>query len=235
MSAPIVVDCLSHTSLNLMENLRRLCSALRATVIKRSNQKRQKLQRLEDQKTGRKQPMENKVILVTGSTDGIGKQTALGLASMAAQVNLHGRDREKAHAVLEEIRYKTGNNRLGLLIADFSSQKQIVKLAADIKERHDRLHVLINNAGTFMRERKLTEDGIEMTFAVNYMAPFILTSELLGLLKESASSRIINVASVAHWNAKIDWNNLQGERGYDGFQAYCFVKIRHNSLYLHPC
>ena len=80
--------------------------------------------------------------------------------------------------------------------------------------------MLINNAGTFMRERKLTEDGIEMTFAVNYMAPFILTSELLGLLKESASSRIIKVTSVAHWNAKIDWNNLQGERGYDGFQAY---------------
>jgi NAD(P)-dependent dehydrogenase (short-subunit alcohol dehydrogenase family) len=169
--------------------------------------------------------MENRVILVTGSTDGIGKQTALELARMGGQVNLHGRDPEKAHAVLEEIRNKTGNNRLELFIADLSSQRQVVKLAADIKERYDRLHVLINNAGTFMRERKLTEDGIETTFAVNYMAPFVLTSELLGLLKESAPSRIINVASIAHWNAKIDWTNLQGERSYNGFQEYALSKL----------
>jgi len=162
--------------------------------------------------------MENKVILVTGSTDGIGKQTALGLASMAAQVNLHGRDLEKAHAVLEEIRYKNGNYRLAYSL-------RISHLKSRSLDWLRTLHVLINNAGTFMRERKLTEDGIEMTFAVNYMAPFILTSELLGLLKESASSRIINVASVAHWNAKIDWNNLQGERGYDGFQAYALSKL----------
>jgi NAD(P)-dependent dehydrogenase (short-subunit alcohol dehydrogenase family) len=92
-------------------------------------------------------------------------------------------------------------------------------------ERHERLHVLINNAGTFQAERRLTEDDLETTFAVNYLAPFLLTNELLRLLEESSPSRIINVASIAHLNAKVDWNNLQGERWYDGFQAYALSKL----------
>ena len=165
------------------------------------------------------------MVLVTGSTDGIGKATALELASRGAKVLLHGRNPEKGQMVLEEIRSRTGNNQLELFIADLSSQKQVRRLAAEVRESQDQLHVLINNAGTFSSQRQLTEDGLEMTFAVNHLAPFLLTHELLDLLKESAPSRIVTVASIAHWNAKVDWNNLQGERWYDGFQAYALSKL----------
>jgi NAD(P)-dependent dehydrogenase (short-subunit alcohol dehydrogenase family) len=169
--------------------------------------------------------IEGKSILVTGSTDGIGKHTALGLARKGAKVLLHGRDQEKGRRVLEEITRTTGNDQLDLFIADLSSQKQVRRLAAEVMEKHERLHVLINNAGTFQTERRLTEDGLETTIAVNYLAPFLLIYELLELLEESSPSRIINVASIAHLNAKVDWNNLQGERWYDGFEAYALSKL----------
>ena len=169
--------------------------------------------------------MKGRTVLVTGSTDGIGRATALGLARMGAKVFLHGRDPEKGRRVREEIARTTGSDQLDLFIADLSSQRQVRKLAAEVAEKHKRLHVLINNAGTFQVERKLTEDGLETTFAVNYLAPFLLTHELLELLEESSPSRIINVASIAHLNAKVDWNNLQGERWYDGFQAYALSKL----------
>ncbi|HSD58477.1 MAG TPA: SDR family NAD(P)-dependent oxidoreductase, partial [Methanotrichaceae archaeon] len=135
------------------------------------------------------------MVLVTGSTDGIGKATALELASRGAKVLLHGRNPEKGQMVLEEIRSRTGNDRLELFIADLSSQRQVRRFAAEVRESQDQLHVLINNAGTFSSQRQLTEDGLEMTFAVNHLAPFLLTHELLDLLKESAPSRIVTVAS----------------------------------------
>lgn len=169
--------------------------------------------------------MKGRTVLVTGSTDGIGKATAMELASRGAKVLMHGRNSEKGRAVLEEIRRRTGNDNLEFFKADFSSQREVQRLAAEVKESQDRLHVLINNAGTFSSQRRLTEDGLEMTFAVNHLAPFLLTHELLGLLEKSAPSRIVTVASVAHWNAKVDWNNLQGERRYDGFQAYALSKL----------
>jgi NAD(P)-dependent dehydrogenase (short-subunit alcohol dehydrogenase family) len=169
--------------------------------------------------------MKGKTVLVTGSTDGIGKATALGLAQMGANVLLHGRDPEKGHRVREEIARTTGSDQIDLFIADLASQRQVRKLAAEVVERHERLHVLINNAGTFQAERRLTEDGLETSFAVNYLAPFLLTYELLRLLEKSSPSRIINVASIAHLNAKVDWNNLQGERWYDGFEAYALSKL----------
>lgn len=169
--------------------------------------------------------MNGRTVLVTGSTDGIGKATALGLARMGAKVLLHGRDPEKGRQVREEIARTTGSDQLDLFIADLSSQKQVRKLAADVVERHEHLHVLINNAGTFQSDRRLTEDGLEATFAVNYLAQFLLTHELLELLEKSSPSRIINVASIAHWDAKLDWNNLQGERWYDGHQAYALSKL----------
>lgn len=169
--------------------------------------------------------VKGKSILVTGSTDGIGKHTALDLARIGARVLLHGRDPKKGGGVQEEIAQETSSDQLELFIADLASQRQVRMLAANIKERHESLDVLINNAGTFQADRMLTEDGLETTFAVNYLAPFLLTRELLNMLKESAPSRIINVASIAHWNAKIDWNNMLGEQWYDGFQAYALSKL----------
>jgi NAD(P)-dependent dehydrogenase (short-subunit alcohol dehydrogenase family) len=169
--------------------------------------------------------MNGRTVLITGSTDGIGKATAIGLAQMGAKVILHGRDIKKGRRVREEVAKTTGSDQLDLFIADLASQRQVRKLAADVMERHERIHVLINNAGTFLPEQRLTEDGLETTFAVNYLATFLLTHELLDLLKNSGPSRIINVASIAHWNAKVEWNNLQGEIWYDGFQAYALSKL----------
>ena len=166
-----------------------------------------------------------KNILVTGSTDGIGKQTAMGLARIGAKVLLHGRDREKVLKVRDEISQEIDNIQLDYFIADLSSQKQVRNLAAEISERYEHLHVLINNAGTYSSERIITEDGFELTFSVNYLAPFLLTQQLLELLKKSAPSRIVNVASNAHWNANVDWNNLQAERYFDGFGAYALSKL----------
>ncbi len=169
--------------------------------------------------------MKGRVVLVTGSTDGIGEQTALELADMGAQVILHGRNEAKGKKVMEEIRQRTKSDSLEFVLADLSSQAEVRKLASQVQERHDRLHVLINNAGVFMRDRRLTQEGLETTFAVNFLAPFLLTNLLLDTLKESAPSRIVNVASIAHINARADLNNLQGEWGYDGFNAYALSKL----------
>jgi NAD(P)-dependent dehydrogenase (short-subunit alcohol dehydrogenase family) len=169
--------------------------------------------------------MDSRVVLVTGSTDGIGKATALELAREGATVLLHGRNLQKGEAVLKDIRRITGSDRLHLYIADFCSLEQVRRLAAQIREEHDRLHLLINNAGTFEPECKITEDGLETTFCVNYLAAFLLTGELLDLLKASAPSRIINVASVSHWNGAMDWDRLQGEDNYQGFAAYALSKL----------
>jgi NAD(P)-dependent dehydrogenase (short-subunit alcohol dehydrogenase family) len=174
--------------------------------------------------------MDGKVVLVTGSTDGIGEQTAKSLAGKGAMVLMHGRNSLRGEKVQEEIRRTTGSASLQFFQAELSSAKDIQKLADQIKESHDRLDVLINNAGTFQQERMLNDDGLEITFAVNYLAQFRLTHELLDLLKrsasKSASSRIINVASAAHWNAPVmDWSNLQGEKRYDGFESYARSKL----------
>ena len=169
--------------------------------------------------------MQEQIVLVTGSTDGIGKETALQLADKGAEIILHGRNQEKGRRVLKEIRNRTGNNRLQFFLADLSSQSQVRNLAAEIKDNYNHLHVLINNAGTFQQDRTMTEDGLETTFAVNYLAPFLLTHELLDLMKISAPSRIINVASIAHRDGIMDWSNLQGERHYEGFDAYASSKL----------
>jgi NAD(P)-dependent dehydrogenase (short-subunit alcohol dehydrogenase family) len=169
--------------------------------------------------------MKGRVALVTGSTDGIGKETALELAGMGAHVLLHGRNAEKGQRALTEIRQKTGNDKVEFYLADLSSQRQIRELASRIIEEQDKLHVLINNAGVYTRERQLTEDGLETTFTINFLAPFLLTNLLLPLIKNSAPSRIIMVTSIVHENATVDWNNLQGEKSYDGYEAYALSKL----------
>lgn len=170
--------------------------------------------------------MPDPVILVTGSTDGIGKATVRELAGRQAEVILHGRNPAKGSQVIRELKGMVWNRNLDLAIADFTVQEQIRRMAEDISSRYSRLDVLINNAGTYEKTRVLTPDGIETTFAVNYLAPFLLTHELLPLLMRSAPSRVLTVASIAHHDVrKIDWENLQGERNYDPFGAYALSKF----------
>ena len=170
--------------------------------------------------------MNAKTILVTGATDGIGKQTAIKLARQGAKVLVHGRNKSKGATVLDEINRDNCNENLTLYLADFSSFASIKRMAEEIKREQSELHVLINNAGTFSKERLLTKDGLEMTFAVNHLAPFLLTILLLDLLKASTPARIVDVASGAHRNiTAIDFDNLQGEKSYDGFEAYGLSKL----------
>jgi retinol dehydrogenase 12 len=168
--------------------------------------------------------MDDKTVLITGSTDGIGKQTALELAEMGAKVILHGRNKSKAKQVLQEIKRKTGNDRLDFFIADLSSLQQIRTMGADIRRTYDRLDVLINNAGVAMNKLEPSDDGYEMTFAVNYLAAFALTLLLLDLLTQSAPSRIINVSSMVH-SSSLNFDNLTEPRHFDGWEAYCQSKL----------
>jgi retinol dehydrogenase 14 len=169
--------------------------------------------------------MKDKVVLITGSTDGIGRQAALELASMGATVFVHGRDKARGENVAEEIRKATGNQNVNLLIADLSSLKQVRRLASDVLDRCSRLDVLVNNAGVFMTERRLTSDEFETTFEVNHLAPFLLTNLLLDLLKKSAPARIITVSSVAHTRGVMDFENLQSEKNFGGYSAYARSKL----------
>lgn len=169
--------------------------------------------------------MKDKIVLITGSTDGIGKETALQLAQLGATVIVHGRSTERCQATRDDIRQATGNPNVDCVVADLSSQRQVRQMAADIIVRYDRLHVLINNAGVILLKRQLTEDGLETTFAVNHLAPFLLTLLLLDLLKKSAPARIITVSSTVHYDEQIKFDNLQGERDYYGLGAYKVSKL----------
>lgn len=169
--------------------------------------------------------MNGKICLITGGNSGIGKETAVGLAKMGATVVIVCRDENRGKAALREIEERSGNNSINLMIADLSSKKNIHKLVDDFKSMYKQLHVLINNAGVFLSKRTLTEDGIEATFAINHLAPFLLTNLLLDVLKSSTPSRIVTVSSVAHTKAHIDFNDLQGERNYSGIRAYSKSKL----------
>jgi NAD(P)-dependent dehydrogenase (short-subunit alcohol dehydrogenase family) len=169
--------------------------------------------------------MGEKVCLITGATSGIGRATAMGLASMGASVVMVGRDRDRGAAVMAEIKEKSGNASVDLMLADLSSQEQIRRLAHEFKEAYPRLDVLINNAGVIRSERITTADGLETTFAVNHLAYFLLTNLLLDRLKASSPSRIVNVASGEQRNGTIDFDDLQGEKGYTGAKAYSQSKL----------
>ncbi|HTK11730.1 MAG TPA: SDR family oxidoreductase [Ktedonobacteraceae bacterium] len=169
--------------------------------------------------------MQGKICVITGGTSGIGKATAAGLAQMGATVVIVGRNQEKGNAVLDEIQDASGNNALAFLLADLSSQASIRQLAAEIQQRYAHLDVLINNAGVFMLRRQTTVDGLEVTFAVNHLAAFLLTNLLLDLLKASAPVRIIHVDSDSHEKATIRMNDLQGEKNYRFWHAYGQSKL----------
>jgi NAD(P)-dependent dehydrogenase (short-subunit alcohol dehydrogenase family) len=164
--------------------------------------------------------------LVTGPSRGIGKETAVALAAMGARVVLVCRDRTRGETARREIGDRAGSDAVELMLADLSSLRQVRQLAADFRSTHDRLHVLVNNAGTFEAERSLTEDGLETTFAVNHLAPFLLTSLLLPTVIASAPSRIVTVSSTGHgYGTTIHFDDLQCERRYGAMRAYSQSKL----------
>lgn len=169
--------------------------------------------------------MQGKTVLITGATDGIGKETARALAGQGATVVIVGRSPEKGARVLAELKQSTGNPNIELLLADLSSMKEVRALATAFKAKHDRLDVLVNNAGAIYTERQVTVDGYERTFATNHLAYFLLTNLLLDLLKKSAPARIVNVSSEAHKSGKLDFDDLQSEKSYTTFTVYGTSKL----------
>ncbi len=169
--------------------------------------------------------MGGKVVLITGGTSGIGKAAATALAAMGAKIVVTGRNRERGERAVEEIRRESGGDEISLLVADLTVQAEVRRLAEEFEERHDRLDVLLNNAGVVQSKRTETPDGLETTLAVNHLAPFLLTNLLLGLLKRSAPSRIITVASEAQRWGKLDLDDLQSTRKYRGMPVYGMTKL----------
>lgn len=169
--------------------------------------------------------MTGKVCMVTGANAGIGKATALGLAKMGATVVMVCRNQERGEEALCEIREESGNENITLPLADLSSQADIRHLSVDFKAKYSELHVLINNAGNVPSTRTVTEDGFETQFAVSHLAYFLLTNLLLDVLKASAPSRIINVASMLHHFARINFDDLQSERSYHPSLVYHQTKL----------
>jgi NAD(P)-dependent dehydrogenase (short-subunit alcohol dehydrogenase family) len=169
---------------------------------------------------------QGKTILITGSTDGVGRHVALELATVGATVLIHGRSRERAESLLGEIR-KRGNNAAAFYRADLSSLAEVRELAARIRKEHERLDALINNAGIGSRsggaQRRTSTEGYELRFAVNYLAGFLLTRLLLPLIVASAPARIVNVASAGQY--PIDFQDVMLTRGYDGGRAYAQSKL----------
>ena len=162
-------------------------------------------------------------ILVTGATDGLGRRVAQVLAAKGAAVLLHGRSPERLEATLEALKSQTGSEKATSYLADLSSLAAVRDLAECILSEHDRLDVLVNNAGIIARERRESEDGYELTFAINYLSHFLLTRLLLPLLKDSAPARIVNVASAGQ--SPLDFSDLMLERGYDAMKAYSQSKL----------
>jgi retinol dehydrogenase 14 len=168
-------------------------------------------------------PMVGKTVLITGATSGIGRATALGLARMGAHLAITGRDRGRTQDAAREIRAAGG--RVDPFIAGLSSQSQVRRLAEQVLESLSRIDVLINNVGGYFDTRHVTVEGLERTFALNHLAPFLLTNLLLDRLKESAPARVVTVSSNAQASGRIDFDDLQGERSYSGARAYSQSKL----------
>jgi NAD(P)-dependent dehydrogenase (short-subunit alcohol dehydrogenase family) len=169
--------------------------------------------------------MKGKICIVTGSNSGIGRETALALAKMGATVVMVVRNRERGEKARLEIIGESGNDATCVMICDVSSTDSVRRFAKEFRDAYDRLDVLINNAGVFTGKRQVTVDGFERTLAVNYLGPFLLTCELLPLLKSSAPSRIINVGSGMASSGKIAFDDLQYENKYSGMKAYANSKL----------
>ena len=172
----------------------------------------------------RSEELRGKTVLVTGATDGIGKATAHQLAQLGARVVVHGRSPERLRQAAEEIRSASGMV-VETLQGDLSSLAQVRAMGGEILDRFPRLDVLVHNAGVFMKSRTLTVDGLESTFAVNHLAPFLLTHVVQDLLLKSSPARVVTVSSITHVHCTCDFDNLQGEKSYDGRYAYGLSKL----------
>ncbi len=172
------------------------------------------------------QTMKNKICVVTGATSGIGKETAKALAVMGAHVVLIGRNPKKCRATVNSLKQQTGNPQIDYLFADLSDLNQVRKLASELKQNYPHIDVLVNNAGAYFKKRRYeSSDGYEMTLALNYLSPFLLTSLLVDSLEKSEQGRVINVSSNAHFKGEIRLDDLQSKQAYNGFDAYAQSKL----------
>jgi retinol dehydrogenase 14 len=169
--------------------------------------------------------MTGKAVLITGGTGGIGKAAAIALASMGARVGITGRDPVRAELAAIGIRRESGNPAVDVFVGDLSSQAEVRRLADEVLAAYPRLDVLLNNVGGFWAHRHVTADGLEHTFALNHLAPFLLTSLLLERLKASAPARVVTVSSGAQSMGRIDFDDLMGEGKYSGQRAYNQSKL----------
>jgi len=168
--------------------------------------------------------MHNQTIVITGGTGGIGKQTALALATLGAQVIITGRSQASGEAALSELKQRSGSQRVDLLLADLATQSGVRALADQFQQKYERLDVLINNAGLAAAQRRLTVDGVEADFAMNVITPFLLTHLFMDCLQTSPSARVITLTGGNH-PATIDLENLQAERSFRGLQTYSHAKL----------
>lgn len=169
--------------------------------------------------------MRGRTCLVTGANAGIGKETAAGLAGRGARVLMVCRNRGRGESALDQLRARIPGADLELVLADLSRLSSVLALIEEIERRTDRLDLLVSNAGVFSARRHETEDGLELTLAVNHLAPYALVRGLESLLRRSAPARIVVVASSAHYRGTIAFDDLQLERGYGGWRAYCQSKL----------
>jgi NAD(P)-dependent dehydrogenase (short-subunit alcohol dehydrogenase family) len=163
-------------------------------------------------------------VLITGASGGIGRATALGLGALGAHLAITGRDSERTQDAAREIR-AAGGGQVEVFVGNLSSQSEVRRLAAEVLRSLPRLDVLVNNVGGYWDTRHVTADGLEHTFALNHLAPFLLTNLLLDRLKHMAPARVVTVSSNAHAMGQIDFDDLQGERSYSGAEAHNQSKL----------
>jgi NAD(P)-dependent dehydrogenase (short-subunit alcohol dehydrogenase family) len=169
--------------------------------------------------------MSGKLVLVTGGTAGIGEVAARELARKGAKVVIVGRNPQKTPAVVELIKAQTGNPAVEYLLGDLSLKSEVRRVAAEFKQRYDRLDVLLNNAGGYFSQRQVTAEGLEYTFALNHLNYFLMTHSLLDVLQATGQARVVNVSSGAHVMAKLNFDDLQNERKYSGWSVYSQSKL----------